>query len=204
MTNKDRILQISKELGLSHIGSCLSVLPILELVYSAKKPADKVFLSGAHSHLAHLVVRESKLFDEDEYEKIGTGILEDVIRQYGIHCDRKAGCDFSGGSLGHLGIAVGAALANPEITVYAIITDGSFCEGSEMEALRIAKTLGVKNLVVHANFNSYTAVAKIDIDYYERIIQGLGFPVVVHRTDNGLPEFDGVKGHYLKYEEAVL
>ena len=138
---KDKILEISKKLGLSHIGSCLSVLPILEEIYLKKKPEDKVQLCGAHSHLAHLVVR----YDMDKLwvgadDNLIYGKIEDIIKEHGIHCDRKAGCDASGGSLGHgIGISIGYALANPDITVYCIVSDGSMMEGSNWEALRIIK-----------------------------------------------------------------
>jgi len=185
MNKKQKIIDISRKLGLTHVGSCLSVLPILEEIYSVKNPEDKVLLSGAHAHLAHLMFT-----DPDR-------ALELIHKD--IHCNREAGCDASGGSLGHnLGISIGYALANPNISVYCIITDGSFHEGSEMEALRIAKSLNLTNLKVYANFNSYTAVAKINIDYLEEIINAIGFPVRVYRTNNGLSKLEGVAGHYLK------
>lgn len=183
MVNKKlakRILDISYKHKLAHLGSCLSVLPILEKIYKQKKEGDKVFLSGAHSHLAHLVVRE-------EYE--GLEDIEGLLEKYGIHCDIKAGCDASGGSLGHLGIAVGMALANPKITVYAVITDGSSMEGSEWEALRIHSDLWSKglahNLLVYKNFNGYTAVDKAVYNEDSS------------NTNNGIPLLDGVQGHYL-------
>lgn len=201
MTNKDKILQISKELGLSHIGSNLSCLPILEEIYAKKKPEDKVILDNAHAHLAHLVARED--YWDREYKK--GNILtrsewsaKQLIEKYGIHCDKWAGCDASGGSLAHTGIGLGYAIANPNIKVYTIISDGSACEGSTYEALRIAKLMNIKNWEIHANFNGYTAVSKIDIDYWEQMIKGFGFPVIFHRTNNGLAELDGVSGHYDK------
>src|SRR3990167_9455273 len=97
-----RILEISKKLGLSHVGSCTSVSSILEEIYEKKKPQDKVILSGAHAHLAHLVAKE-------KYE--GLKNIEELIK-IDIHCNRESGCDVSGGSLAHSGIAIGLALAN--------------------------------------------------------------------------------------------
>lgn len=187
MTNKDKILDISKRLKLSHIGSCLSVLPILEEVYAKKKPEDKVIMDNAHAHLAHLVVTNRD--------------AEELIKR-DIHCNRESGCDASGGSLGHgIGISIGIALANPKITVLTVISDGSIMEGSGAEALRIAKTLGITNIEIHANFNGFTATSVVDLDYVEQFIKGFGFPVKFHRTYNGLPELDGIKGHYLTLNE---
>jgi transketolase N-terminal domain/subunit len=190
MTNKDRILAISKKLDLSHVGSNISCLPVLEEIYAKKKPEDKVVLDCAHSHLAHLVVRE-------QYAGLEDSLAEELIAK-DIHCNRAAGCDASGGSLAHTGIAIGYALADPSRMVYSIVSDGSVCEGSFAESLRIAKMLNIKNWEIHANFNSYTAVQKIDVDYFEQWIKGFGYPVIFHRTNNGLPELEGINGHYDK------
>ena len=182
---KQRILEIAKLKGLSHISSCISALPIYEEICQIKKPEDKLLVSGAHSHLAHLVVRE-------KYE--GLKNIEDLI-DLDIHCNKASGCDFNGGSLGHaIGIGIGMALVDKNRDVYVIITDGSFAEGSEMEALRIARQLNLSNLKVYANFNGFSAVERVDMDYYERVISAIGFPVRIFRTSN--EEFDGVKGHY--------
>lgn len=189
----ERILEISKKLGLAHIGSCISVLPILEEIYSKKKPEDKVILDNAHAHLAHLVVREHE--GEIDFKNVGT--IEDYITKFGIHCDRRAGCDSSGGSLSHTGISIGLCIANRDRKVYLIVSDGSVCEGSFAESLRIAKMLNITNLEIHANFNSYTAVQKIDVSYFEQFIAGFGFPVIFHHTSNS-KEFESVEGHYKK------
>lgn len=196
--NKQKILDISKELGLSHIGSCISVLPILEEIYAKKKPEDKVILDNAHAHLAHLVVKESKdiLFDYGSH--IEPYIARYLIKQHGIHCDRKAGCDASGGSLGHgIGIGIGMALANPNITVYVVVSDGSMMEGSNWEALRILDSLKLNNIQIHCNFNGCTAVAQSDPhDIYMKMLQ-FHKPTFMHLTNNG-EGFDGVQGHYKK------
>ncbi len=189
MTNKQRILDISKKLKLAHISSCLSVLPILEEIYAKKKPEDIVILDAAHSHLAHLVV----MYEGGELWK---ELSEGKIYSYGIHCDRKAGCDASGGSLGHgIGISIGYALAYPERDIYCIVTDGSMMEGSNWEALRICEDLGLKNIHIHCNFNGYTAVRKIDpIAIWNRMNMYEG-DLVLHKTENG-EGFEGVQGHY--------
>ena len=188
MTNKDRIIEISKKFKSSHIGSCLSVLPILEEIYSKKKPEDVIFLDAAHSHLAHLVVKE-------KYE--GMKDIEKVYEEHGIHCDRKAGCDFSGGSLGHPGIALGYAIAHPETMVYVVITDGSCVEGSFAEFLRVVHDRNVQNIEIHANFNGFTATTEIDVSYWKEWIEGFRVPITFRHTNNGLEELSGVKGHYV-------
>ena len=186
MNKQSEILRISKKMGLTHIGSCLSVLPILEEIYKKKKPKDKVGLSGAHAHLAHLLVMG---YNEAKTIKL--------IEKHGIHCDRKAGCDFSGGSLGHTGIALGMAIANPKLNIWWVITDGSSFEGSELEALRLKTDLNIKNLKVIANINGFTAVAKIDRNKLSRRLKVFCPDIDIRYTKNG-DGFNNIGGHYKK------
>ena len=184
-TKKVKILEISKKLGLSHIGSCLSVLPILEEIYSIKKPLDFVLMDGAHAHLAHLI------FNNPDH-------AEEMIHRYGIHCDRQAGCDISGGSLGHAGgIAIGLALVFKTRDIYVIFTDGGMQEGSNWEALRIMKELSLKNIKCYFNFNDYTALQKTDTDSLSKMIYSFCPTGQIRLTKNGRG-YEGVKGHYIK------
>lgn len=195
---KQKIIEISKELNLSHISSNLSCLPILEEIYAKKKPEDKVGLSGAHAHLAHLVVSLSQAKGILPANNVNLGWIKDSIKDFGIHCDRKAGCDISGGSLGHSGIALGMALANPDITIYWIETDGSLNEGSAWEMLRLKKLLRVDNLKVYVNMNGSTALEEIDRDELSERLRVFCPDINIRYTDNVLPELFGVKGHYAK------
>jgi transketolase len=192
MTNKERVLSISKELGLTHIGSNLSCLPVLEEIYAIKKPEDVVILDNGHAGLSHLIIKEY-------YESL-PGTVEELIKE-NIHCDRLSGCDASTGSLGHgIGIAIGYALVDKKRDVYVVVSDGSVQEGSTYEALRIASELGLKNLHIHCNFNSYTALAKVDPNVtYVRMLTFYD-DVTLHLTTN-TRQYDGVKGHYLKVHE---
>lgn len=191
---QQRVLDISKDLGLSHIGSNISVLPILIDIYSTKKPEDKVILDNAHAHLAHLIIRDEWVGDG----ATSNASIKDMIKDFGIHCDKKANCDASGGSLGHgLGISIGLAIANPKLTVHCIVSDGSMQEGSNWEALRLIKHLNIKNIKIYANLNGYTAVAKIDRDELVARMRAFLPDINVYYTDNG-KQFTGLKGHYEK------
>lgn len=182
----DRIKDISKRHGLSHIGSCLSVLPILEQIYQTKGKDDLVILDAAHSHLAHLVVRE-------KYEKLEH--IENILDKEGIHCDRKAGCDVSGGSLGHgIGIAIGLYLATGK-RIHVIVTDGSLQEGSDWEALRIIHDMKLDQIGIYCNFNGYTAVQPYKSKWIEKRMKAFYGKVKFFHTKNG-EGFDGVQGHY--------
>lgn len=195
MTNRERVIDISVRHKLSHAGSCLTALPIIEEIYAQKKPEDKFILSSGHAHLAHAVVREALGFED----------AEKAIQAYGIHCDRRAGCDVSTGSLGQgLPISVGIALADRSKNVFCLVSDGEMAEGSCWEALRIAKEQKLDNLKVYANFNGFGALGAIDLDYLEARIKAFGFPVEIRRTDPGLGEWaQGVMAHYKPADEKL-
>ena len=145
-------------------------------------------MDNGHAALSWYVVLES----------LGGIDAEEMLKKHGIHANRDVenGLFASNGSLSHTGIALGFAIANRNRKVFLIISDGSATEGSLAESLRIAKTLNLTNLEIHANFNGYTATSEIDIDYWEQFMKGFGFPVIFHHTDNGLAELNGVSGHY--------
>ena len=162
--NKDlkrRIIEISYKLKIGHIGSCLTAVDIIEEIYQQMKPDEKFVLSAGHAHLAHLVVKEKRSNQFPVYD------IEGIIKQYGIHCDREAGCDVSTGSLGHgIGIAVGMALADRTKNVYCLVSDGELAEGSVHEAVRIWHEQRLMNLNIYVNFNGWGAYKKID-DLYQ-------------------------------------
>jgi len=171
------------------------MLPILEEVYSKKKSEDKVILSAGHSHLAHLVVKES----------LGLLDAEKELEKWGIHCDRRAGCDASTGSLGQgIGIGVGMALADRDKDVYVLLSDGECAEGAVFESLRIAKEQKLNNLKIYLNANGMGAMGMINIDDLEKRIKAFGFPVEIRRTDSGLGEWAiGVNQHYKVADEEL-
>lgn len=188
MNNRERLIEIAKKHQLSHLGSCLTALPIIEEIYAEKKPEEKFVLSAGHAHLAHLVVKE------------GLGLLnaEEALEKGGIHCDRKVGCDVSTGSLGQgLGIATGMALSDRSKNVYVLVSDGEMSEGSVWEALRVAKEQGLYNLKIYLNANGWGAYGPIDIQQLVIQIEAFGFPVKVRLTNSDIGTWAvGLQSHY--------
>ena len=154
-------------------------------IYQKKNPQDKVMLSGAHAHLAHLVVKE-------KYE--GLKNIEELIKK-DIHCNREVGCDVSGGSLAHSGIAIGLALADRNRDIHLVMTDGSLNEGEEWEVFRIKKDLNLINLKVYCNLNGYSACSVIDKYLLKQKILLFCPDAKVYFTENA-EGFEGVQGHY--------
>lgn len=156
-----KVLDISYRNSLSHIGSCLSSLPIIEGIYLIKKPDEKIIISCGHCHLAHAVVME-------HYGVIESA--EENVKEHGIHCERAGGCDVSTGSLGQgLPIALGIAMADRKKMVYCLVSDGEATEGSIYEALNIKEKYKVDNLMVYCNFNGFGAYDEIKLDQLKRL-----------------------------------
>lgn len=190
-TLEKRIIDISYKNKLSHIGSCLGLVNILDKIYSVKHKDDKVVISNGHAHLAHLVVRE-------KYEKIDA---EECIKS-GIHCDRESGCDVSTGSLGQgLPIAVGMALADHTRNIFCTISDGECAEGSVWEALTMATKLKLQNLHVYVIANGYSAYDDVDLSWLEKRLNAF-YPIDMFvRVDTDLPFAKGLAPHYKVMKE---
>lgn len=151
---KKRILEISYRHGLSHIGSCITAVDIIDEIYKIKKKDEPFILSSGHAGLALYCVIEKK----------GGRNAEDIWLHHGTHPDRCAACslDCSTGSLGQgLAIAVGMALSNRKKKVWALISDGEAAEGSIWEALRIAAENKLTNLKLFCNCNGFSALEEI-------------------------------------------
>ena len=167
---KNRILEISYKNRLSHLGSCLTALPIIEAIYEIKKKDEKFVLSSGHAALALYVVLEQHRL----------GNAERMFSHHGVHPDRCGEChiDCSSGSLGQgLPIAVGMALANRNKNVYCLISDGECTEGSVWEALRIGSENNLKNLRLVLNANGWGAYQKIDTDKLTERIRSFGWAI---------------------------
>lgn len=178
------IIELSYDNKLSHIGSCLTVLPILIDIYQNKLPEEKVVVSCGHAHVAHAVVMEFY------------GIIKSAeanIKEHGIHCERKGGCDCSTGSLGiGLSIALGIALADRSRKVYCVISDGEATEGIVYEALNVKEKYKVDNLIVYCNYNGYGAYDETKIETLKRL-PGIK---IVDNSDQWFIQKFGQESHY--------
>lgn len=209
ITNKDlkrRILEISNKYQLSHIGSCLTAVDIIDEIFQLKKPDEKFVLSSGHAGLALYVVLEKYLKKDAEKIWLHHGVHPDRCRDCGIDC--------SSGSLGHgLPIAVGMALGEGyrefdssiglgvKKDVYCLISDGECTEGSIQEALRIAAEQKLTNLKVYLNYNGWGAYRKINDVIIPRDNEGYElFPVEIKYTNVDYLPFlnlpDGQQAHY--------
>jgi len=197
-----RILDLSYKHKLSHLGSCLTSVNIIDKIYQVKKKEDPFILSNGHAGLALYTI----------LEKHGGKDAEKLLKKHGTHPNRdlKDGIFCSTGSLGQgISVAVGMALANRKRNVYVLMSDGECAEGSVWESLAIAEKFRLDNLRVAVVANGYSAYGKIDVEQLDARLNSF-FPVVCIKTNLfGLPGWiQGIDGHYVvmskkQYEEAL-
>jgi nucleoside-diphosphate-sugar epimerase/transketolase N-terminal domain/subunit len=186
----DRIVELSFRHKLAHLGSCLTMYPILERIFATKAARDIVVLSAGHAGLA--------LYAALERER---GVnAEELVDEFGVHPSRDParGITVSSGSLGSAFlVAVGLALADRSRTVHCLLSDGECAEGTVWEGLQFAKRAALRNLAVHVNVNGYSAYDAVDRDGLEERLRAFCPWIVVHQTTNpDFPHMRGLEGHY--------
>lgn len=167
-----RILEISHQFRMSHIGSCFTAVDLLDAVYSVKKKTEPFILSNGHAGVALYTILE-------KYEKKNA---EALFKKHGVHPNRdlENGLYVSTGSLGQgLPIAVGFALSNRKRKVYCMISDGELAEGSMWEALRISQDKTLSNLIILLNANGWGAYGAIPLNRLYNHLKGFGCRIVV-------------------------
>jgi transketolase len=187
---KNRILEIAYKNKLSHLGSYLSSLEIIEEIYKKKNSEDIFILSSGHAALALYVILEA-------YEGKNA---EELFKKHGghPHRDEENGLFCSTGSLGMgITVAVGRALANPKRKVYVLVSDGECAEGSVWESLRFIHDQNIKNIEIYVNINGYAAYDKIDIEYLsKRLLTFLPNINLRYTSVNQYPFLKGLNAHY--------
>lgn len=187
---KKRILDIAYKNKLSHLGSYLSAVDIIDKIYSKKHKDDIFILSSGHAALALYVVIEK--YEGKDAEKL--------FKRYGGHPHRAEwdGIYCSTGSLGTgITIAVGRAIANSKRKVHVLISDGECAEGSVWESLRFIKEHSVDNIEIHVNINGYAAYDKVDSEYLTNRLKSFLPNINLHFTTvNQLPFLKGLNAHY--------
>tara|TARA_Y100001973_G_C5208104_1_gene343164 strand:+ start:448 stop:1101 length:654 start_codon:yes stop_codon:yes gene_type:complete len=188
---KKRILDISHQRKLGHIGSCLSALEVIDEIYNTKKEDDLFVLSSGHSGLALYTVLEDKYDDID---------ADELFEECGVHPHRLPGKKIycSTGSLG-LGItvAVGFALANKDRDVYVMLSDGEIAEGSVWESLKFVYENNIENIHIYVNINGYSAISNVNVSYIKKTLQ-VFYPDIKLRYTNSeqFPFLKGIEAHY--------
>lgn len=200
---KKRIIEISYKHGLSHLGSCLTAVEIIEDIYRKKAVDEKFVLSAGHAGLALYVVLE-------KYEGFDA---ETLLRHSGIHPSRlpfssgsRQPFSCSTGSLGMgLPVALGMAMADRSKNVYCLCSDGELTEGSCFEAVQISLRFKVEGLKLYINHNGFSAYDDISIKFQDSSNVNL---VDTRHVYDEFKFLNGLEAHYhvltkAEYKQAM-
>jgi transketolase len=173
-----RILDISQKVSALHIAPAFSCLEMVDCAYfnlMRREPdgsfRDTFLLSKGHGSAAQYVVLE-------ELGILSAAELDKMCQpggRLGTHPDCGIpGIEAATGSLGHgLPIAVGMTLADKRLgldrILYTVLSDGELQEGSVWEAMMLAPTLGITNLVAMVDLNDFQTLgqtSKVHPNFY--------------------------------------
>lgn len=159
------VLEAALASGSCHIGSSLSIVDVLTVLYrQVLAPGDAFLLSKGHAASGfYAVLARAGILDADE---VVAGYCRDG-GAYAGHPERGVpGVEITGGSLGHgLSIALGRALAarhdGSGARVVCLLGDGELNEGSVWEALALAGHLGLPNLTAIVDANGLQGLGRV-------------------------------------------
>ena len=160
-----KAIKITKSKNTSHIGSILSIIDIISVLFFEnvginKKPLYNpkelnFILSKGHAGLAFYIgLNQLKLISDSELDNYYTNgsKLSGHVSHYDV-----PGISFSTGSLGHgLPNAVGRAIARKNkimSPIIVLIGDGEMNEGTTWESALIASHLCLSNLLIIVDYN---------------------------------------------------
>ncbi|MGX8708885.1 MAG: transketolase [bacterium] len=168
------------ELGVGHIGGCLSICEVLSALYfdimkiNAENPEmkdrDRFVLSKGHGGPAVYAALALKGF----LKKSELATLNRPNTHLPSHCDRNLtnGIDMTTGSLGQgfsaaVGMAAAANMDHKDLFVYTVIGDGESQEGQVWEAAMFAAGKQLDHLIAFTDYN------KMQIDGMIESVNGL-------------------------------
>lgn len=159
----------------SHIGSALSYVDVLSVLYTSilnydcdnitLETRDRFILSKGHACSSLYACLALKgFFDIKKLKDYGKN--NDILMNHVSH--KVPGVEFSTGSLGHglpfgVGIAKGLKLKhkNPP-RVYVLLGDGELAEGSNFEALLFGSHHKLDNLILIIDYNNLQSLTTVE------------------------------------------
>jgi transketolase len=161
------VLEAALAAGTCHIGSSLSIVDILTVLYFRTLRAgagDRFLLSKGHAASAlYAVLARTGTLDERE---VVAGYCSDGGWLPGHPERHVAGVDLTAGSLGHgVAVALGYALADRadgrDRRTYCLVGDGELNEGSIWEAVALAGHLAPPGLCLIVDANGFQGLGPV-------------------------------------------
>lgn len=171
---RGRIIETSHQAEIPHLGSCLSCVDILTVLYFSilridpfdpqAEDRDRFILSKGHGAPALFQVLALRGFYPEKMLKT-YGEDGGVFAEHPPAPGYLAGIEAATGSLGHglpmaLGMALAARILQKNYHVYALLSDGECNEGSTWEAALLAAAQKIDNLCVVIDFNKWQATGR--------------------------------------------
>ncbi len=164
-----RILDISQQVSALHIGSAYSCTEIVDCIYYAlmrreegSLGPDTFLMSKGHGcMIQYVILEELGILSRADLDAYCTR-----AGKLGVHPDYgNPGIVAATGSLGHgLAMACGMAVAekarNSDGTIYAVLSDGEVQEGSTWEAVLMASSLRLDNIVAIVDNNDFQSLGR--------------------------------------------
>ena len=170
-----RILDVSQKVSALHIGGAFSCTEIVDLIYNVfsrprdaqgRSPDTFVMSKGHGCMIQYVILEDLGILKKEDLDNYCTphGIL-------GVHPDYgNPGIEASTGSLGHgLSMVVGMALAErgrkSDGRIYTVLSDGEVQEGSTWEAVLMASTLKLSNIVAFIDNNDFQSLGRTSVTH---------------------------------------
>jgi len=194
------ILKIANSSQCSHIGSSLSIVDILTVLYLnfLKTKKNSFILSKGHACLGlYCVLKEMGFITEKTLNSFGKD--DSILMSHASH--KVPGIELSTGSLGHgLPVATGIALAKKikkiSAKTFILMSDGEVDEGSVWESLLFSSHHKLSNLVIIIDYNKIQSIDfvknTLNLEPLRQKFQSFGCKVV------------SVDGHNFKQLEKAL
>lgn len=151
------ILTMSFKARACHIGSALSCVEILAVLYSKILKKKDVFVFSKASGVCTLysILAKKNVFPKEK--------IAHYLEKYPLAGREVPGIIWSAGSLGHgLPVATGLALADKKRKVYCLVSDGELEEGTTWESALFANHRNLNNMTVIVDRNYIQACGKTE------------------------------------------
>ena len=186
------ILKVANSSQCSHIGSNLSIVDILSVLYGKflKDKKNSFILSKGHACLAlYCVLKEMNYISQKTLNSFGKN--NSILMSHTSH--KVPGIDLSTGSLGHgLPVATGVALANKinknKSKIFVILSDGELDEGSNWESVLFSSHHKLNNLVIIIDYNKLQSIDSVkdtlNLEPLDKKFKSFGCKVLVINGHN--------------------
>jgi len=204
---RKKVLEMIFKAQTSHVGSCLSAIDILTVLYMGvvrnldkdlKEDRDRVVVSkGWVAAAVYYFLAEKGIIPKEDLETY----CQPGSKYIGLAEPSVRGIEAAGGSMGYglpfgVGFALAKKLKKEKGKVFVLLSDGELQIGTTWESLLIAKQHNLSQLVVLVDNNSWQAMGRtkdiLNVEPIEERVRSFGWEVF--RID----------GHNYKHIEHAL